>query len=574
MKHIYVFLLSLVACLFLGENTALAAAKDEVDFGALELNKEYNMKDNNYYYGTFTPEKDGFLQVYSNRTTNMRPFIVWKGSAYATMTTADNEYSHVQIRQKDSYSYSYEMAVKKGVTYYLCGSTMKGDNVNVTLKMEEKTLVCFGASLEEGAMVSPTGENRVSFSFNRPVVASSAAIIYGDGKTESVTTTASSMACTVAANLKDALLKLSTSNRVKKGDEITVIIRGIKEDPDDVNDGEPLVYGDASIKLTVGEMPTMLLSATMDGVPVTANTKFLTYYAPGTGKLVLNFSNPLNEAEGKALLRFGDSDQADNGGYYLENANKNGTFTFEVKGNQVILDFSGKRRAVNDMVSSTESNRGVDFTVINLEISNITDLNGERAFTTSSTTQGRFNYSFSLDVPETNVTSEFTPANGASIQNEDEVEIWITDYETLTFQGVSFSYDQKANGIEPTPDEDGNVDIIKDVVVDMKDIKCEADPDDEEEGAYILTVPVPAEVKNMKNVTVSLYKVSCADGKDYTDIIAAKYNVDTTGIANIATETSKSAKVYNLNGQLVREGKSLNGLKGVYIVNGKKVVLK
>ena len=556
----------------MGAGASYGAYKNEVDFGVLELNKSYNMTDNYYYYGTFTPEKDGYLQVYSNMTTNMRPFIVWKGSAYETMSTAENEYTHVQIREKDSYSYSYEMAVKKGGTYYLCGNTMKGDNVTVTLKMEEKKIECFGANLDNGEEVSPTSNNKVSFSFNRPVVATSAAIIYGNGQEYSVTPTAASYACTVSANLKDALLNLGTSNRIKKGDEITVVIRGIKEDPDDAGDGELLEYGDASIKLKVGEMPTMLLSATLDGVPVTANTKFLTYYAPGEGQLVLTFSNPLDETEGSAMLTFGDFDEADNGGYYREDANKNGNFTLKVKGNQVIIDFSDKRRAVNDMVTSTESQRGADFTVINLQISKITDINGERAFSTSSSTMGRFNYTFSLEIPEANVSSEFTPASGANIKNQKSIEIWITDYKTLSFQGVSFSYDLKENGIEPTPDEDGNVDIIKDVVVSLDDILVEEDPDDEEGlGAYILTIPVPEEVKNMKNVTVSLYKVTCADGKDYTDIVAAKYNVEASGIANISAVGGKDVKVYNLNGQLVREGKSLNG---VYIVDGKKVVLK
>ena len=36
-------------------------------------------------------------------------------------------------------------------------------------------------------------------------------------------------------------------------------------------------------------------------------------------------------------------------------------------------------------------------------------------------------------------------------------------------------------------------------------------------------------------------------------------------------------KVYNLQGQLVKEGKAsevLNGLKGLYIVNGKKMIIK
>lgn len=53
----------------------------------------------------------------------------------------------------------------------------------------------------------------------------------------------------------------------------------------------------------------------------------------------------------------------------------------------------------------------------------------------------------------------------------------------------------------------------------------------------------------------------------------AKINIDgeTTGINNIETEATINGKVYNLNGQYV--GNSLNGLKkGIYVVNGKKVI--
>lgn len=58
-----------------------------------------------------------------------------------------------------------------------------------------------------------------------------------------------------------------------------------------------------------------------------------------------------------------------------------------------------------------------------------------------------------------------------------------------------------------------------------------------------------------------------------TNTAAAKLNFDgeTTGINNIETEATVNGKVYNLNGQYV--GNSLNGLKkGIYVVNGKKVI--
>lgn len=54
---------------------------------------------------------------------------------------------------------------------------------------------------------------------------------------------------------------------------------------------------------------------------------------------------------------------------------------------------------------------------------------------------------------------------------------------------------------------------------------------------------------------------------------ALNINIDgeTTGINNIETNAAVNGKVYNLNGQYV--GNSLNGLKkGIYVVNGKKVI--
>ena len=49
-----------------------------------------------------------------------------------------------------------------------------------------------------------------------------------------------------------------------------------------------------------------------------------------------------------------------------------------------------------------------------------------------------------------------------------------------------------------------------------------------------------------------------------------------TGIANFAKNVEKvPAGIYNMKGQLVRYGNSLNGLaKGLYIIGGKKVVIR
>ena len=43
MKHFYVFMMALVAGLFLGVVSVSAATEEEVDYGVMELNKEYEM---------------------------------------------------------------------------------------------------------------------------------------------------------------------------------------------------------------------------------------------------------------------------------------------------------------------------------------------------------------------------------------------------------------------------------------------------------------------------------------------------------------------------------------------------
>lgn len=567
MRQIYNFLLSVVAFL-LCVNSTFAIDRTENDLGTLELGKEYTLSGNNYSYAEFTPEEDGYIQVYSSSSNTFRPFKVWKGSAKETMALADNSFVLTPLILKDYSGFNYELPVKKEVTYYMCASTMAGDNIKVTVKTEPKAIEYYGSSVTEGEVVSPTKTSSVSFNFNRPVVASSAAIIYGDNQREAVTSRASSTsyACAVAVDVKSALVKLAAVGKINVGDELTIEVKGISEDLDYVAEGDaPLTYGDVKLKVKLGALPAMLESATLDGVPVTSSTKFLTWYGEGKGKLVLTFSKNLRATgnTAAAILRFGDSDKQEQGGYYQENNDeKVGDFTLQISGKQIILDFSNKRRTVADMVKSTESNREDAFTKINLEINKVKSSDGSLAYSESSQTMGKFNFSFDLDVPVANVTSEFTPANGKSIKDVDEVEIWITDANQLSFDGVNFKYVDE-NNVEQC--------------VTVTDYTWEADEDDLEEDAYTLTVKIPEEVKDKNNVVVSLNNVLCSDGKDYSNSIAAKYNVVATGIANISVEGNDTVKVYNLNGQLVSEGKessAFQGLKGIYIVNGKKVVFE
>lgn len=75
------------------------------------------------------------------------------------------------------------------------------------------------------------------------------------------------------------------------------------------------------------------------------------------------------------------------------------------------------------------------------------------------------------------------------------------------------------------------------------------------------------------NVTLS-YADNSSETKEMS-LVSLSFSYDSTTGINKIEEVKKSlqGKVFNLNGQLV--GNSLEGLsKGIYIVNGKKVIIK
>ena len=75
------------------------------------------------------------------------------------------------------------------------------------------------------------------------------------------------------------------------------------------------------------------------------------------------------------------------------------------------------------------------------------------------------------------------------------------------------------------------------------------------------------------NVTLN-YADNSSETKDMS-LVSLSFSYDSTTGINKTEEVKKSlqGKVFNLNGQLV--GNSLEGLsKGIYIVNGKKVIIK
>lgn len=100
------------------------------------------------------------------------------------------------------------------------------------------------------------------------------------------------------------------------------------------------------------------------------------------------------------------------------------------------------------------------------------------------------------------------------------------------------------------------------------------------ENKQTVTIDSQAVGKTVKEITfdgdnvILSYSDNTSDTKDMSLVSLAFTYDGTTGIDQVeTTEKALQGKVFNLNGQYV--GTSTEGLaKGVYIVNGKKVIIK
>lgn len=99
------------------------------------------------------------------------------------------------------------------------------------------------------------------------------------------------------------------------------------------------------------------------------------------------------------------------------------------------------------------------------------------------------------------------------------------------------------------------------------------------ETSQVVTVNGSAVDQNVIRLTFSGDNVTMTfdDGSSQTEDMSSiniAFNYDATGIRDMqASENAKDKKVYSISGQYL--GKTTDGLKkGIYIVNGKKIVIK
>ena len=505
-----------------------ASAQDEVtvvDFGEMELDKEYAIKaDFNDYKGYFVAKESGMLSATASFGCLLLPYNDEAG-------TSQPNYDQVYLDNGEGFT----LNVEKGKTYYLfLGFSMSEGTFKMSMS-KDNTIKFVKAFPADQSVFDLSEGGLVSVQFNKPVSIGSAMISCNQTLTEVEYTLQSE---NIVFDLKNRIYDLMKNGNLKAGDQFGLVLDGVHAEGDE--------------KAILGEDGTLVLTYTLAEIPVSLdstihveNNPFLSYWMENdsTGILTLVFDGELQsskerESAGVAVISCGDL-EAGVGGYYQEEV------PYTVNGKELTLNLTNKLRRHSDMLSAE-----MPIEIITIKVKDIRGANGKLAYFPGKGGLGSYTFDMPYKEVKADPSSEFTPGDGSQLTDVEAIEIWVSDYKTIQHDGVLFTFGKDS------------------VVVKDFDIKADADFED----AYILNVKVPAEVKAASGeVTVSFLNLKCIDGLDHSQDLTVTY-AQATGIQDILSDQNP-AGIYQLNGVKV-EGKTLRQLpNGLYIVNGRKIIV-
>ena len=522
----------LCACLalFLGNSINAQEQTEVMDFGKMELDKAYTVKgDFKDYKGYFVAEKSGTLTGVGSYSCLLVPYLDKECLKAA-------EYTHSYVTDGESFS----LNVEAGQTYYLfLGFAMSDGTFKLTMNTDN-SIKLLSATPQDGSMFDLSEGGLVSVQFNQAVQVASVMINSNQTMTEIPYNVQNN---SVAIDIKDRIYTLIEKGNLKTGDKFSIILDGISALSD-----EKIIYGeDGTLVLTyeLGETPISLESTRN-----VENNPFLSYWMENDEKgiIVLNFNGELQpnkdrEKEAIATITAGELESGA-GGYYYEEV------PYTVKGKQILIDFTGKLRQAKQMLSPEFYPE-----FVTIKVKDIRGANGKLVYIPGKGGLGSYAFDMPYKEVKADPISEFTPGANSELDKVESIEIWVTDYNTIKHDGVLFVCE---NGSK------------KDSVV-VKDFKAQPDPN--YEGAYLLNVQVPAKVKaNKGNVTVTFLHLQCIDGIDHSADLTAKYTV-ATAIEHLLND-KKHNVIYNINGAKTSAKRLQELPDGLYIVNGKKCLIR
>lgn len=343
--------------------------------------------------------------------------------------------------------------------------------------------------------------------------------------------------------LSKLIREMADAGKLKSGDKFKITLEGISDANDD-----SVIYGEDgnySITLVLGEMPGSLVS-----VDPEEGTTLYTYY-PEEGKdgqLTFTFSDNLNEDASKVsvVVSYGDTEA---GSYVTFNPD------FTIEGNTVVVDLRGYR-----FPETVDSSRGeATNTSITVSISGLTTADG-RDVITNNTSAGTdaIIVVYPMKKQEINFYYDFMPTEGSSLDGYDEIIVWLPEeVGSISFSKIQLQWLNNRGTLQ------------------TKNFMPEEVPFVYEAG-YVSHVPL-AGVSRDREITLVVEDAMLSNGDSVE--ITGKFNSNPTGIdAVLGVDADAPVKLYSIDGVLVKEAPAASVLtgvkKGVYIMNGKKVVVK
>ncbi len=404
---------------------------------------------------------------------------------------------------------------------------------------ENQPIEILGYSVEEGDVLSLTsGYGELVIYTNQPVSAAGARISVDATGTEVNIPMSSDYSTMLSVNYIDPLMKLTESDAVKGGEDISLIVRGITNNTGKLyDDGNDLV-----IKYKAPAKPVTIKNISLPD-------PFKAYWKEGNpdGVATVEYSGPISKAD--YLLKYGDFESEVPDGYIEtgDSSDPASPAKITIDGNKLMIDFSGKSRTFVDMGTT------MDYGNIYLSISAY-DKSGEPVMGEGQGMVGGFGRELSyLCVTPAQFKTTFTPESGSSLFGLDNIYIHLWDYEKVVYTGVKFQIENGGTVVVPRSEitETGGSDFD-----------------------WTLTIPIPEAVKKTTaKVTVTFDEVSFTDEDDHSDEFVAVYNGDgLTGIT-LVEESAGEAVVYTPDGRRIVAKDGLNALpRGIYIINGKKII--
>lgn len=447
-----------------------------VDFGKMELDTDYKIKQYSSASGYYEVEKSGVLQV-----------LIAPGS-YSFLPFYDEGHSLQVNVLNHGYidgGYAYYINVNAGETIYFFDAFILDECV-VRLTMDKPIeVVAYYPDPAESPKFSLSGSGRLEIQFNQ-TCSVKGGYISANGNTETMTGVSTNGAY-LNVDVYSNIVRMIAAGKITYGDQFTLLLTGVaaSDTPDNLYNGD----GNLALTYTLADKPVeMIRYKDIDG-------PFLSYFLPGDKKGIVEmyFDQPINPSRVRATLMYGDLDAALAGNYYEEYL----SVKFNEDNTILTVDLTGKVRRPSDMVAN-----GNDYGSMTLYVSNLFSPDGQYVNINEQGSYGGRVFLWQYKEVESNIVAEFTPRSGSSIENRNEIEIYVKNYDQLVHNGVKFSW----------PDNE--------IVVPESELKFERDQD----GTAVL-VKVPEAAKTAKDVKVTFADMMTPDGLDHTLALTARYNV-------------------------------------------------